>query len=223
MKRITLAALVLSLCSCQTTSPYSPLVRDYAALAAADMSKYTIADNHVYGFEPEGRLDPSLPIQESRKDGNWTVYTVPDRKYGFDRVEVTVDASGTIVRLQFFKTSHTAIGWREFFDNTYQSLKSEYRALQRLGDLDTAELTVYVAGDEADWKQHYIQYLQLMDEPNNLGAQSCWILHPHLSLIQAVIKKQGVGALLVIDYQTKKYAAAQQASAVAPKPASAGY
>jgi hypothetical protein len=89
--------------------------------------------------------------------------------------------------------------------------------VQRLGDLDTADLTVYVAGDEAEWKQHYIQYLQLMDEPNNLGAQSCWILHPHLSLIKAVIKKQGAGALLVIDYQTKKYAAAQPATAGSAK------
>jgi hypothetical protein len=182
MKRITLAALVLSLCSCQTTS-FSPPVKDYAALAAADVPKYTITDNDVYGLEPEGRLDPGLPIQGSRQDGNWTVYTVPDRKDGFDRVEVTVDASGIIVRIQFFKASHTSLGWRELFDTTYDSLMSKYRAVQRLGDLDTAELTVYVAGDEAEWKQHYIQYLQLMDEPNNLGAQSCWILHPHLSLI----------------------------------------
>ena len=217
MKRITLAALVLSLCSCQTTS-FSPPVKDYAALAAADVPKYTITDNNVYGLEPEGRLDPGLPIQGSRQDGNWTVYTVPDRKNGFDRAEVTVDASGTIVRIQFFKAAHTAIGWRELFDSTYESLKSNYKAVQRLGDQDTAELTVYVAGDEAEWKQHYSQYLQLMDEPNSLGAQSCWILHPHLSLIKAVIKKQGAGALLVLDYQTKKYAAAMQAkAAAAPK------
>jgi len=218
MKRITLAALVLSLCSCQTPSD-SPPVKDYAALAAAEVHKYTLTDNNVYGIEPEGRLDPSLPIQESRKDGNWTVYTVPDRKDGFDRAEVTVDASGTIVRIQFFKASHSAIGWREFFDSTYESLKSKYRAGQRLGDLDTADLTVYVAGDEAEWKQHYIQYLQLMDEPNNLGAQSCWILHPHLSLIQAVIRKQGAGGYLILDYQTRKYAAAMQAKA-APAPKS---
>jgi hypothetical protein len=211
MKRITLAALALALCSCQTIS-YSPPVRDYAALAAAEVHKYTFTDNNIYGFEPEGRLDPALPIQGSRQDGDWTVYTVPDRKGGFDRAEVTVDAAGTIVRIQFFKVSHTAIGWREFFDNTYESLKSKYKAVQRLGDLDTAELTVYVAGDENEWKQHYIQYLQLMDEPLHLGAQSCWILHPHLSLIQAVIKRQGDRAVLTLDYQTKKYAAAQRAT-----------
>ena len=145
MKRITLAALVLSLCSCQTTS-FSPPVKDYAALAAAEVPKYTITDNNVYGLEPEGRLDPSLPIQGSRQDGNWTVHTVPDRKDGFDRAEVTVDASGTIVRIQFFKAAHTAIGWRELFDSTYESLKSKYKVVQRLGDVDTADLTVYVAG-----------------------------------------------------------------------------
>ena len=193
-------------------------MRDYAALAATDVPKYTITDNNVYGLEPEGRLDPGLPIQGSRQDGNWTVYTVPDRKDGFDRAEVTVDASGTIVRIQFFKAVHTAVGWRDLFDNTYESLKSNYKVVQRLGDQDTAEMTVYVAGDEAEWKQHYMQYLQLMDEPNSLGAQSCWILQPHLSLIHAVIKKQGAGALLVLDYQTKKYAAAMQAkAAAAPK------
>ena len=218
MKRITLAALVLSLCSCQTTS-FSPPVKDYAALAAADINKYTITDNNVYGLEPEGRLDPGLPIQGSRQDGSWTVYTVPDRKNGFDRAEVTVDAAGAIVRIQFFKTVHTAIGLRDLFDSTYGSLKSKYKVVQRLGDVDTADLTVYVAGDEAEWKQHYIQYLQLMDEPNNLGAQSCWILHPHLSLIQAVIRKQGAGGYLILDYQTRKYAAAMQAKA-APAPKS---
>jgi hypothetical protein len=45
-----------------------------------------------------------------------------------------------------------------------------------------------------------------MDEPNNLGAQSCWILQPHLHQIQALIKKDGAGASVTVDYQTKKYA-----------------
>ena len=94
--------------------------------------------------------------------------------------------------------------------------------MQRIGDRDTAELTVYVAGDPAEWKQHYVEYLQLMDEPNNLGAQNCWILQPHLSLIQATIRRQGAGASLVIDFQTKKYAAAMKAKAAPPRPAATG-
>jgi len=65
-----------------------------------------------------------------------------------------------------------------------------------------------VANDEAEWKKHYIEYLRLMDEPNTLGAQSCWILQPHLRQIQATIKKEGAGASVVVDYQTKKYAEA---------------
>jgi len=51
-------------------------------------------------------------------------------------------------------------------------LKTKYKAVQRNGDRDTTELTVYVAGNEAEWKQRYIQYLQLMDEPNNLGPRT---------------------------------------------------
>lgn len=216
MKRIALAAVVLLLGACQTgTEPTA--TKDYAALAAAAVAKYTVTDNDVYGFAPEGRLDPALPVLESRLEGDWTVRRVADKKYDFDYVEVTVDASGTIVRLQFYKTSHTAIGWREFFNTIYQDLKTKYRAVQRIGDNDTMELTVYVAKDEPEWKQHYGEYLQLMDEPNNLGAQNCWILHPHLSQIQATIRRQGVGALLTMDFQTKLFAAAAQAKAGSAK------
>ncbi|HUL55254.1 MAG TPA: hypothetical protein VLT83_17770 [Opitutaceae bacterium] len=216
MKRIALAAMVLLLGACQT-GPEPGATKDYAALAAAAVARFTIADNDVYGFTPEGRFDPSLSILESRREGEWTVQRVADRKYGFDYVEVTVDASGTIVRLQFFKTSRTSLGWREFFSAAYQDLKTKYKAIQRVGDNDTEELTVYVAKDETEWKQHYSEYLQLMDEPNNLGAQNCWILHPHLSLIQAVIKRQGVGAVLRVDFQTKLFAAAAPAPAGAAK------
>ncbi|MDD2763562.1 MAG: hypothetical protein PHE83_06265 [Opitutaceae bacterium] len=216
MKRITLAALVLLLSSCQTTS-FSPPVRDYAALAAAAVAKYTITDNDVYGFEPEGKLDPKLTVLESHPAGGWTVCKVADKKSGFDSVVITVDRAGTIVRLQFFRQSHTSLGWHDFIDSADQDLQSKYRAVQRIGDNDTAELTVYVASDEAEWKQHYIQYLQLMDEPNHLGAQNCWILQPHLSQIRATIKRQGAGAQLVIDFQTKQYAAAQQARAGSAK------
>lgn len=216
MKRITLAAIVLLLGACQTgTEPAA--TKDYAALAAAAVAKFTITDNNVYGFAPEGRLDPSLPILESHEEGGWTVHKIADKKNGFDYVEVTVDPSGTIVRLQFFKTSHISLGWREFFNTAYQDLKAEYKAVQHIGDNDTEELTVYVANDATEWKQHYSEYLQLMDEPNNLGAQNCWILHPHLSQIQAIIKRQGTGAVLVIDYQTKMFAAASQKKAETAK------
>ncbi|HUJ44228.1 MAG TPA: hypothetical protein VLW52_11525 [Opitutaceae bacterium] len=208
MKWIALAAIVLLLGACQTaTQPAA--TKDYDALAAAAVAKYTVADNDVYGFTPEGRFNASLPSLESRQEGDWTVHRVADKKYGFDSVEVTVDASGTIVRLQFFKTSHTSLGWRELFNLAYQDLKTKYKALQRIGDNDTEELTVYVANDAAEWKQHYSEYLQLMDEPNNLGAQNCWILQPHLSQIQAVIKRQGAGAVLTMDFQTKLFAAAR--------------
>lgn len=210
MKRIPFAALALLLSSCQTQSPYSPPTRDYAGLAAAAIAKYTISDNNVYGFEPEGKFDTSLPVRETHRSGNLTVYEVPDKKSSFDRVEVTVDESGSIVRLQFFKVSHISLGWQDLFNLAYEDLKSKYKAVQRNGDNDTAEVTTYVANDDAEWKQHYIEYRQLMDEPNNLGAQNCWIMQPHLSLIQAVIKRQGAGASLVIDFQTKKYAAATQ-------------
>lgn len=212
MKRITLAAIVLLLGACQTgTGPTA--TKDYAALAAAAVAKFTFTDDHVYGFAPEGRLDPSLPILESHQEGGWTVHKIADTKYGFDYVEVTVDASGTILRVQFFKTSPTSLAWREFVKTAFQDLNAEYKAVQRIGDNDTVELTVYVANNETEWKQHYSEYLQLMDEPNNLGAQNCWILHPHLSQIQAVIKRQGTGAVLVMDYQTKLFAAASQKKA----------
>jgi hypothetical protein len=216
MKRIVFPAVLLCLCSCQTV-PDSTATKDYAALAGPEVSRYTITDNNVDGFEPEGRFDPSLPIRETSKDGAWTVHTVAPKRSGFDRAEVTVDEAGTIIRLRFFKASRTALGWKDSYDSTYQELKSKYKAVQRIGDKDMAELTVYVAADEAEWKQHYIQYLQLMDEPNNLGAQNCWILHPHLSLIQATIQRQGEGGQLVIDYQTKKYADALKIRAALPK------
>lgn len=214
MKRIASAAFVLLLCSCQTIS-YSPPVRDYPALAAAAVGNYTIADNNVYGFTPEGKLDPGLPAQEVRKDGNWTVYRVPAKKGGFDTAELTVDGSGTIVRIQLYRAIHTAFGRQDAFNSIYQDLKSEYRAVQSLGDSDTAELTVNVAADAAEWQQHYVQYRQLMDEPNNLGAQFYWILQPHLSLIQAIFHRQDGGTQLVLDCQTKIYAAALQARAAA--------
>ena len=98
------------------------------------------------------------------------------------------------------------LGLLLFGENKVQELKSKYKALQRIGNLDTADLSVYVADTEAEWKKHYVEYLQLMDEPNNLGAQSCWILQPHLHQIQALIKKDGAGASVTVDYQTKKYA-----------------
>jgi hypothetical protein len=217
MKRIVPAALALLLCSCQTIS-YSPPVRDYPALAAAAVDKYTITDNNVYGFTPEGKLEADLPAQEVRKDGPWTVYRVPAKKGGFDNAELTVDGSGTIVRIRLYRTLHTAYGRQDAFNSTYQDLKTKYKAVQSLGDTDTAELTVNVAADAAEWQQHYIQYLQLMDEPNNLGAQFSWILQPHLSQLQAVFHRQDDGTQLVVDAQTKTYAAAQQAKAGAAAP-----
>ncbi len=222
MKRITLAALTLLLASCQT-APESTAPKDYASLADAAIARFTIADNNVYGFEPEGRFDPSAhQILETRPDGAWTVYQLPGKKIDFDSIEVTVDESGTIVRLRFVSTSRSGLAWRTAIDTAYQDLSSKYKAVQRIGDRDTAELTVYVADDPAEWKQHYVEYLRLMDEPNNLGAQNCWILQPHLSLIQATIRKQEAGASLVIDFQTKKYAAAMKAKAAPPRPAASG-
>jgi hypothetical protein len=217
MKRISLAALALLLASCRTAPEPTP-TKDYAALADAAVAKFTIADNDAFGFAPEGRFDPNQPILENRKEGNWTVYKLAGKKSGFDTVEMSVDESGTIVRLQFFSASRSALGRREAIDTAYRDLEAKFKAVQRIGDLDTAELTVYVASDAAEWKQHYIQYLQLMDEPTHLGAQNCWILQPHLSQIQATIRKQGTGASLVIDFQTKKYAAALKAKAGPPKP-----
>jgi hypothetical protein len=215
MKRIALAAIVLLLGACQTaTEPAA--TKDYDALAAAAVAKFTVADNDVYGFAPEGPFDTKLPVLESHREGDWTVQRVADKKYGFDHVDATVDAAGIIVRLQFSKTSASSLAWREFFSTAYQDLKTKYKALQRVGDNDTEELTVYVANDAAEWKQHYSEYLQLMDEPNNLGAQNCWILQPHLSQIQAVIKRLGTGAVLTMDFQTKLFAAAR-AKAGPPK------
>jgi hypothetical protein len=207
MKRIALAALTLSLCSCQT-APESTSNKDYAALAAAEVARHTISNDNVYGFEPEGQYSQTLPLLDTRKESVGTVYRLADQKNAYDWVDVTVDETGTIIRLQFFKRAHTNVGWQNFLDQAYMELKTKYKAVQRNGDRDTTELTVYVAGNEAEWKQRYIQYLQLMDEPNNLGAQNCWILHPHLNLIHAVIKRQSDGATLSIDYQTKKYAEA---------------
>ncbi len=221
MKRITLAALTLLLASCRTgTETAQP--KDYAALADAAMPTYTITDNDAYGFQPEGQFDAGkYQILAQHKDGDWTVYSLPGKKSGFDTVEVTVDPEGTILRLRFIQTSKSALGRRDAIDSAFQDLRSKYKAVQRIGDADTAELTVYVADSPAEWKQHYIEYLQLMDEPNTLGAQNCWILQPHLSQIQATIRRQGVGSLLTIDFQTKKYAAAVKARTPPPRPAPA--
>jgi hypothetical protein len=205
MKRLVFAVPVLLLCSCQTTS-FSPPTTDYPARADADVAKFVITDNEVYGFEPEGKFDPgSVTILESHKDSDWTVYKVRSKHGGFDSVDLTVDESGAVIRLQFFKAVQTSVGRQDAIESINQELKSKYKVLQRIGNLDTADLSVYVANDEAEWKKHYIEYLQLMDEPNNLGAQSCWILQPHLHQIQALIKKEGAGALISVDYQTKKY------------------
>jgi hypothetical protein len=228
MKRIAFAALALSLCSCQTAVDTS-VPKDYGPRADADIAKYTITDNDVYGFKPESQFDPgSVSIMESRKDQDWTIYKVPDQKTGFDSVELTVDGSGMIIRLRFFKLTHTSVGRREIVDTAYQDLKSKYKAVQRIGDFDTADLTVYVADNEAAWKERYIAYLQLMAEPDktsprsqedfHLGAQLCWILHPHLSQIQAIVRKAGQGATLVIDFQTKAYARAVASRTPPEKP-----
>ncbi len=219
MKRITLAALTLLLASCQT-APESTAPKDYAALADAAVGRFTIADNDVYGFAPEGPFDPAAhQVLESHPDGGWTVYKLPGRKIDFDSVEVTVDETGAVIRLRFSRASRSGLGWRTAIDTAFQELSSKYKAVQRSGDRDTAELTVYVAADPAEWKQHYVEYLRLMDEPDNLGAQNCWILQPHLSLVQATIRRQGAGALLVMDFQTKRYAAAMRAKAPPPRPA----
>jgi hypothetical protein len=219
MKRIALAALALSLSSCQTAIE-SNAPKDYNPRADADIAKYTIANNDVYGFEPEGKFDPgAVSIMESRKDQDWTIYKVADKKSGFDSVELTVDGTDTIIRLQFFKIAQTSVGRREFVDTAYQDLKSKFHgAVQRIGDLDTADLTVYVAANETEWKKHYVEYLQLMDEPNHLGAQNCWILQPHLSLVQAIVKRAGQGSTLMIDFQTKAYARVIESRTPPPKP-----
>jgi hypothetical protein len=221
MKWLAFAIPVVLLCSCQTTPSESPPVRDYDAMAAAALPKFTISDNNVYGFTPEGRLDPGLPVLATRKDGAWTVLTVAAKKGDFDSVDVTVDSAGTIVRLQFHKVTHTAFGRQDEFNTIYQSLKSKYKAVQTLGDADTAELTINVAADASEWKQHYVQYLQMLDEPSNLGLQSCWILQPHLSLIQATFRREGEGSRLMLDFQTKIYAAALKAQAAAAAAAAA--
>jgi hypothetical protein len=228
MKWIPIAALTLLLASCQTAS-VSDAPKDYAARADADIAKYTITDNAASGFEPEGKFDASnVTVLESRKDHDWTIYKVPDKRDEFDSVELTVDGTGTIIRLQFFKMTHTTVGRREAVDTAYKYLMARYKVVQRTGDLDTANLTVYVAENAAAWKERYIQYLQLMDEPDkthpsvkedyHLGAQLCWILQPHLSQIQAIVRQEGQGASLVIDFQTKAYAAAIKSQTPPPKP-----
>jgi hypothetical protein len=215
MKWIPLAALPVFLCSCQT-APESNAPKDYTARADADIGKYTITDNDVYGFEPEGKFDPgSVSVLESHKEQDWTIYKVPDKKNEFDSVELTVDGSGTIVRLS--KVTHTPVGRRDAIETAYKDLKSKFKVVQRSGDLDTADLTVYVADTEALWKEHYIEYLQLMDEPLRMEGQNCWILQPHLSQIQAVIHRVGQGATLVIDFQTKAYAAAIKSRTPPPR------
>jgi hypothetical protein len=228
MKWIPIAALPFLLASCQT-APVSDAPKDYAARADAEIAKHVITNNDVYGFEPEGKFDAStVTVLESHKDHDWTLYKVPDKKNEFDSVELTVDEAGTIIRLRFFKLTHTTVGRREAIDTAYRDLMSKYKAVQRTGDLDTANLTVYVADNEAAWKERYVAYLQLMDEPNkafpgakedyHLGAQLCWILQPHLSQIQAIVRQEGQGASLVIDFQTKAYAAAIKSRTPAPKP-----
>jgi len=215
------------LASCQT-APEAGAPKDYNARAEAEIAKYTITNNDVYGFEPEGKFDAStVSILESHKDQNWTIYKVPDKKSGFDNVELTVDESGTIIRLRFFKLTRTSVGRLESVDTAFQDLKAKYKAVQRAGDLDSVNLTVYVADNEAAWKDRYIAYLQLMEEPNkrfidsredyHLGAQICWILQPHLSLIQAIVRQEGAGASLVMDFQTKDYAAAMKSRTPPPK------
>ncbi len=215
MKRFALVATVLLLCSCQTTVAPPKAPKDYAALAAAAVSRYTISDNDVYGFRPEGQLNPNLSIMGRQKEGDWTIYKVPVKGADFDYAEVTVNGSDTILRLQFYKTTHTAFGRQDAYSTLYQNLKSTYKAVQVLGDNDTAEFTVNVAPNRQVWERHYIEYLQLMDEPNPLGAQLCWILQPQLHLIHAVFQKTNDGARLVVDYQTKIYAAAMKARAAA--------
>ena len=230
MKWIPLIASTLLLCSCQT-APESDAPKDYTARADAEIAKHIITDNDVYGFAPEGKFDASsVTVLESHKAQDWTIYKVPDKKNEFDSVELTVDGSDTIIRLRFFKLTHTAVGRREAIETAYQDLMSKYKVVQRTGDLDTADLTVYVADNEAAWKERYIDYLQLMDEPNktspgaredyHLGAQICWILQPHLSQIQAIVRQEGQSASLVIDFQTKAYAAAVKSRTPPPKPES---
>lgn len=221
MKRIVPVAMVLLLTSCQTTVAPPRAPKNYAAIAAAAVSKYTITDNDVYGFTPDGRLDPNLSILGRSKDGNWTVYKVPVKRANFDYAEVTVDGSDTILRLQFFKTTHTSFGRQDAFNTIYHDLKSTYKVVQSLGDNDLAELTVHVADNAQMWERHYVEYLQLMDEPNNLGAQFSWILQPHLSLIRAEFRRAAGTTKIVVDYQTKTYAAAVAAREAAAAKAAA--
>jgi hypothetical protein len=229
MKWIPVPALLFLLCSCQT-APDSGAPKDYAARADAEVAKYTIRNNDVYGFEPEGKFDAgSVSILESRKENDWTIYKVADKKGSFDSAELTVDEAGAIIRLRFFKLTHSLMGRSESVESAYDDLKSKYKAVQRIVDPEMADLTVFVANNEATWKVRYVEYLKLMDEPNkrspmstedyHLGAQLCWILQPHLSQIQAIIRKEGQGASLVMDFQTKAYAAAVASRTPPPKPA----
>jgi hypothetical protein len=228
MRWIPVTALLLLLCSCQT-APESDAPKDYAARADADIAKYTITNNDVYGFEPEGKFDPStVSILESHKENGWTIYKVNDKKGEFDSVELTVDGSGAIIRLRFFKLAHSAVGRRDAIETAYSDLVSKYKVVQRTGDLDTANLTVYVAESAAAWKERYVAYLQLMDEPNkrtpgarddfHLGAQICWILQPHLSEIRAIVRQEGQGSSLVLDFHTKIYAAVIKSQTPPPSP-----
>lgn len=221
MKRIVPLAMVLLLTSCQTTVAPPRAPKDYAAIAAAAVGKYTITDNDVYGFVPDGRLDPTLSILGRSKDGDWTVYKVPVKRADFDYAEVTVNGSDTILRLQFFKTTHTSFGRQDAFNTIYRELKSTYKVVQSLGDNDLAELTVHVADSVQMWERHYVEYLQLMDEPNNLGAQFSWILQPHLYLIQARFRRTDNTTQIVVDYQTKAYAVAMAAREAAAAKAAA--
>ena len=148
MKWIPPIASILLLCSCQT-APVSDAPKDYTARADAEIAKHIITDNDVYGFAPEGKFDASsVTVLESHKAQDWTIYKVPDKKNEFDSVELTVDPSGTIIRLRFFKLTHSAVGRREAIETAYQDLMSKYKVVQRTGDLDTADLTVYVADNE---------------------------------------------------------------------------
>jgi len=79
------------------------LDKDYAALAAAEVARHTISNDNVYGFEPEGQYSQTLPLLDTRKESVGTVYRLADQKNAYDWVDVTVDETGTIIRLQFFK------------------------------------------------------------------------------------------------------------------------
>jgi len=103
---------------------------------------------------------------------------------------------------------------------------ARYKVVQRTGDLDTANLTVYVAENAAAWKERYInppadgraeqKRIRVRKKITTLGRSSAGYLQPHLSQIQAVVRQEGQGASLVIDFQTKAYAAAIKSQAPPP-------